>query len=584
MPIVTMPDGARVNFPDDMPSEQIKSLISSKFPQETASLSPQAGDLAPQNAEPKGEVQQGMQVWTSPTSEPMPDTKLMDKQQRFDRGVGLATRSILQGAASPVTIAPDLVTAGINAATGSKIEPLSGVVSSGLTAMGLPEPQTAQERVVGDITQGAVGAGGVAQSVKNLGTAAPKLLQKIVANPLAEASAGAGAGAASGIARESGASPLVQLGAGIAGGSLAGGVANIGNATGLNIKESIAPLVQRAKDFNIPLRADQVAPTRVRNTLQKVGQEIPLSGTGNFEEKQVSAWNSALAKTIGEDADNLNPSVVKRYLTRANNEFKDILTGEQVSISQDSIAKLKDMKQSVTRSLDASLAKVVQNNIDDVLDQIEPKNIQTGLLDSSGEQITKRQAADVSGEKLASIRGELLDNAASASGGARIAINKAVAVLDGIAAKNISPEKAAALKETRRQYRNFKTLQPLIKKSTDGNINPTQLISRIGSTNRFIKAETAGVGDDDLIDLARIGKEFLSKKGGSDTFQKAGLVGVGASLSNPVTAAIAAGTVGANRLYQNRNTSQKLIDAALKSGNKSFKLPITGAVVGANGS
>jgi len=33
MPIVQMPDGANVQFPDDMPREQIRSLISSKFPE-----------------------------------------------------------------------------------------------------------------------------------------------------------------------------------------------------------------------------------------------------------------------------------------------------------------------------------------------------------------------------------------------------------------------------------------------------------------------------------------------------------------------------------------------------------------------
>lgn len=32
MPIVAMPDGSRVSFPDDMPKEQIKGLIASKFP------------------------------------------------------------------------------------------------------------------------------------------------------------------------------------------------------------------------------------------------------------------------------------------------------------------------------------------------------------------------------------------------------------------------------------------------------------------------------------------------------------------------------------------------------------------------
>ena len=31
MPVVRMPDGALVNFPDDMPQEEIKGLIASKL-------------------------------------------------------------------------------------------------------------------------------------------------------------------------------------------------------------------------------------------------------------------------------------------------------------------------------------------------------------------------------------------------------------------------------------------------------------------------------------------------------------------------------------------------------------------------
>src|SRR5690554_7522441 len=32
MPIVKMPDGTQVRFPDDMPREQIRDMIASKFP------------------------------------------------------------------------------------------------------------------------------------------------------------------------------------------------------------------------------------------------------------------------------------------------------------------------------------------------------------------------------------------------------------------------------------------------------------------------------------------------------------------------------------------------------------------------
>src|SRR5690554_4567711 len=40
MPIVKMPDGTQVRFPDDMPREQIRDMIASKFPDAAAQSAP----------------------------------------------------------------------------------------------------------------------------------------------------------------------------------------------------------------------------------------------------------------------------------------------------------------------------------------------------------------------------------------------------------------------------------------------------------------------------------------------------------------------------------------------------------------
>ena len=45
MPIVTMPDGTNVNFPDDMPSEEIKGLITSKFPNDVPTEEESFGEM-----------------------------------------------------------------------------------------------------------------------------------------------------------------------------------------------------------------------------------------------------------------------------------------------------------------------------------------------------------------------------------------------------------------------------------------------------------------------------------------------------------------------------------------------------------
>src|SRR5690554_5393865 len=42
MPIVKMPDGTQVRFPDDMPREQIRDMIASKFPDAAAQSAPSA--------------------------------------------------------------------------------------------------------------------------------------------------------------------------------------------------------------------------------------------------------------------------------------------------------------------------------------------------------------------------------------------------------------------------------------------------------------------------------------------------------------------------------------------------------------
>lgn len=69
MPVVAMPDGTQVSFPDEMPSEQIKGLISSKFP-----------DSIPQQAPSFRErvgadwTKRGQQLGNVITSEASPET------------------------------------------------------------------------------------------------------------------------------------------------------------------------------------------------------------------------------------------------------------------------------------------------------------------------------------------------------------------------------------------------------------------------------------------------------------------------------------------------------------------------------
>lgn len=435
--------------------------------------------------------------------------------------------------------------------------------------------------VAGGLATGAAGASTKLGGLVSAGLRSGGLGAQVAKGALAGAASGGlyGAGSAAEGERLKGAAEGAAIGGAIGGAVPAAGAAAsaVKSAVIPKIDEAIKPLVKRAQDFGIPLRADQVAPSRVRNTVQKVSQEVPFSGVDKFEDAQNKAFNKAIAKTLGQDADNASPETIKKFRDDVSQKFNSVVGGKEIAVTPEDLQNIQAIKTSARKSIETGLADVVDKNVDDVV-----KDLQEGAL---------------SGKKLASIRSELAKTATRAQGGSSEFIGDLVDSIDDIAAKNITEEEGKVLAGARRQWRNFRTIQPLLEKSTDGNINPTQLINRVASS-RFIDASNKAVGEDDLVDLARIGKEFLPKKGGSDTFQKTALtLGVGSAgglaslaVTNPLlaaqTVAGAGGAMLANRGLQAVNTSQRLIKAGLKEPTKAKSLKglsnalIAGAVNG----
>lgn len=321
----------------------------------------------------------------------------------------------------------------------------------------------------------------------------------------------------------------------------------IGNAVLPEVEGSVKDLAQRAKDLGIPLRLDQIAPSRARNTIQKISQEIPFSGVDNFEGTQRQAFVKAVAKTLGQDADNLNPDVIKNYLSQANNDFESVLKNKSFNIKNN--GQLDEILNEASKSIAPDNLSIVKNNIDDVKSVIFKP--------------------DLTGQQLASQRSILVKRLPKVTGDAKKYISDIIDYIDDEISVISTPKELEALGKARNQWRNYKTLEPLLEKSPDGNINPTDLMNRVASSP-FIKASRKSVGEDDLVDLARIGKEFLPKKGGSDTFQKGAYAAGALSLAaNPATTV---SVVAGNRAYQKGyNQSQKLVDLALKNSDKLVK-------------
>jgi len=275
-----------------------------------------------------------------------------------------------------------------------------------------------------------------------------------------------------------------------------------------NVSQSVKDLAVAAKNkFGIDLSLDQIAPSNVRDTVQKISQNIPGSGVDAFQAKQAGQWMRGVAKTIGEDADNLQPEVINNYLARAGKDFEGVLSGKNIKFAQTDINSLADIATAAKRKVSSNLADVVQNNVNDVLDNLSQFKVGNGGL------------REVPGEKLASLRSQLLADLPSIEGGARQQVAKIIDKIDEVVNTHLSPDEVKQLATARTQWRNYRTIEPLLEKSTDGMINPTQLMQKVASS-KYIKASRKATGEDDLVDLARIGKQFMAKKGGSDTAQK----------------------------------------------------------------
>jgi hypothetical protein len=205
------------------------------------------------------------------------------KTADLERQLGLTGRAAAQGAAGIVGLAYDPIAAVQNYLFGTETQPLREQVKRALTDLGVPEPETATERVIGAISEGAVGAGGQAAIARGaervLTTGAQRIAGQLAAQPGAQAAAGGGGGGAAQVVAEAGGGPGAQLAAG-----LAGGVAG-GRAAGISAEAPSAALpaaVREAEDVGIRVMTTDVRqPTTFAGRwLQRTGEMIPIAGTG----------------------------------------------------------------------------------------------------------------------------------------------------------------------------------------------------------------------------------------------------------------------------------------------------------------
>lgn len=173
------------------------------------------------------------------------------------RNLGLTARGALTGAASLPAMIADVPVGLINIAAGRQVyKPQAEAFGDFLSSLGAPKSETPAERLM---TESAAAIGGVAapagianrvtQAIApQLATRTQELARFFGENVPAQVAAATGGALAGGAARESDASPLMQLIASIGGAATPAGAMALGPAVGRAAKEVVRPGTQAGRE------------------------------------------------------------------------------------------------------------------------------------------------------------------------------------------------------------------------------------------------------------------------------------------------------------------------------------------------
>lgn len=207
---------------------------------------------------------------------------------QFGRQLGLTARYGIEGVtgAAGAFVDPVLRMAGSPTVAGG------GVALSDM--IGLPNPQGSTERIVGDVSRMAAGAGGIvgaagkaAQAVSS--PAARGALELASSNPASQVAAGAGAGGGAGYMRETGGSNASQLVGAVGGGLLGGVVPGAGMATARGLSGLANKLTPQQLDVKISRAAQSAGvdysmlPSAVKAAIREDAQKVLQAG-GSLDE------------------------------------------------------------------------------------------------------------------------------------------------------------------------------------------------------------------------------------------------------------------------------------------------------------
>jgi hypothetical protein len=442
--------------------------------------------------------------------------------------LGLGTRATAQGLLGlpglvyDVAAVPQNLLSNVPGLEWMRAKPAAQQVSEAATAIGLPEPRDAGERIMGAAIQGAAalptgyGLGGVVR--QQAGAAGQRLADVLQAAPVQQAVMGVAGGAGSQAAQEvlpEGASPAAKAVAGVAGGvagaaapSLALGAARRAvTPLPARLTEEERRLVQVAQreGVDLPVGAQTGSPTV--KLAESALARLPGSAGAAQNQQQLmrEQFQGAVMRTTGEAATDVRPETLDRAFGRIGQQFDDLIAQTpQVRLDRDFFRAVDDIERDYVRRMDVNIRPPVTSYIDEF-------NL-----------VRRAPNAAIPGDAYQNISSNLKRMARSNQNPeARFALNQLANALDDAVERQFSGPLRQEWRETRQQYRNLLAIDDAASKGTAQDRAAGNL--PLGAFQQAVRAQDKagfGRGRGQLNDLARLGGFIADKIPSSGTSER----------------------------------------------------------------
>jgi hypothetical protein len=245
----------------------------------------------------------------------------------------------------------------------------------------------------------------------------------------------------------------------------------------------------------IPLDLGQKTGSAFVQRVRRAVQDNPVTAgqVQEFRQTQQRAFNRAVLRLVGENAEEATPQVMAAAKARIGSVFDRFAQQNGVRVDNQLLGKLSTVFSGAQRELETPQFAVVAAQIDEVMNKAAANG---GTLDGAAYQNIKtvldRLSGGVDQSKGFWIR-ELRDS------------------LDDALQRSAPPSEVQLLKFARAQYRRLKQIEAAVANNEAGDISAAKLFNALNVKSNRAQS-IYGKGDQELVRLARAGKLILPSK------------------------------------------------------------------------